>query len=38
MPYFHFHVIGADGKLVRTVPITGIAKPIMAHDFAITQK
>jgi carotenoid cleavage dioxygenase-like enzyme len=38
MPYFRFHVVGADGQLVRSFPITGVTKPIMAHDFAITKK
>eukprot|EP00611_Tribonema_gayanum_P022392 TRINITY_DN4482_c0_g1_i2.p1 TRINITY_DN4482_c0_g1~~TRINITY_DN4482_c0_g1_i2.p1 ORF type:complete len:500 (-),score=136.36 TRINITY_DN4482_c0_g1_i2:689-2188(-) len=37
MPRVTFHVISPEGKMLRSVAITGIKEPIMMHDFAITE-
>ncbi|KAG5182090.1 hypothetical protein JKP88DRAFT_349004 [Tribonema minus] len=37
LPRVTFHVINPEGKLLRSVAITGIKEPIMMHDFAITK-
>jgi carotenoid cleavage dioxygenase len=36
-PYLHYSVAGADGKIVRTVPIE-LRRPVMMHDFAVSEK
>lgn len=36
-PYLQYHVVGADGTLVRTVDID-LPAPVMMHDFAITEQ
>ncbi|MDQ1521239.1 MAG: hypothetical protein QOI55_2312 [Actinomycetota bacterium] len=35
-PYLTYHRIGADGRLVRSVPIT-VPGPTMIHDFSVTR-
>jgi carotenoid cleavage oxygenase len=35
-PYLIYHLIGADGALVRSEPIT-LPRSVMMHDFAITR-
>src|SRR5262249_33995781 len=35
-PYLVYHVIGADGRLVRSEPIT-MRGPTMIHDFSVTR-
>lgn len=36
-PYVRYHVIGADGALVRSVPVD-TPGPTMMHDFAVTDR
>ena len=35
-PFLTYHLIGADGRLVRSVPIT-VKGPTMMHDFSVTR-
>jgi carotenoid cleavage dioxygenase len=35
-PYLTYHLIGADGRLMRSVPIT-VPGPTMIHDFSVTR-
>lgn len=35
-PYLTYHLIGADGRLVRSEPIT-VPGPTMIHDFSVTR-
>jgi carotenoid cleavage dioxygenase len=36
-PYLVYHLVGADGRLVRSEPIT-VPGPTMIHDFSVTRE
>ncbi|CAM9591248.1 unnamed protein product, partial [Scytosiphon promiscuus] len=36
-PYVTYYVLDKNGKLERQFPIAGIERPLMMHDFAITE-
>jgi carotenoid cleavage dioxygenase-like enzyme len=36
-PYVHYSVVSKSGDLIVDFPVT-IAKPVMMHDFAVTEK
>ncbi len=36
-PYLRYHVVGADGRVARTVELD-LPAPVMIHDFAVTEQ
>ena len=37
-PYCQFYAVDPSGNVDKSIVISGISKPIMMHDFAITQR